>query len=313
MEVLTVLISLVVHIFAKRAEQPEADKSQRKRYNIEEQFLWNSLYSVRRQKIRLTPKDAKLRYFIEQIRKEKEWWLSERWEQRIELNRLGIDTSCPYVRDGTWGWKQEWRQFLGFREDYGHWVGDQEATLRLLKMKEDELEQRWLRMAPERLRLRRTKLRALERCVLLYGNKLGENSELIKIAMKIERERIDSGIEPEWLQVEFPRLPVVFAGSYTDLKVDSRRLPLPWRLGTAELEVCYGTGLRDSGFGDWERKHNKSGIEIQWLEMDQKWLELEFEHQQLLGEDLTDQDQVAAWQEMMQKWQEFVAELQEGS
>ena len=47
--------------------------------------------------------------------------------------------------------------------------------------------------------------------------------------------------------------------------------------------------------------------------MDQKWLELEFEHQQLLGEDLTDQDQVAVWQEMMQKWQEFVTELQESS
>ena len=214
--------------------------------------------------------------------KEKIFQLEQK--KSIQWRKLDIHTSCPYV------------------------IGGQEIALKLLKTKEDELEQRWLRMAPERLEVRRMKLQALELSVPLYGGKLEENSEIVRILIQVERRRIGLGLESEWFRVEFAR------PSF------SSKNPLLWRAealtsfsGKLPTKVSYVTGLKDSGFGDWERKHNKSGIEIQWLEMDQKRLGLEFEHQQLLGKDLEDRDQVAAWQEMMRKWQEFATELKEGS
>ena len=63
----------------------------------------------------------------------------------------------------------------------------------------------WLRMAPERLEVRREKLRALELIVPLYGGKLEENSEIIRSLIKVERQRIGLGLEPEWFRVEFAR------------------------------------------------------------------------------------------------------------
>ena len=152
------------------------------------------------------------------------------------------------------------------------------------------------------------KLKALELSIHLYGGKLEENSEMVRNLIKVERLRIGLGLEPEWFRVEFARPSFL------------SKNPLLWRAevltsfsGKVPTEVSWVPGVRDSGFGDWEQKHNKSGIEIKWLEMDQKWLELEFEHQQLLGKGLQDPECVAEWQEMMQKWQEFVTELQEGS
>ena len=345
MEVITVLLSLVVYILGKRTEQPEANTAQGQRAYMRNR-LWDSIRWE--QGIRLEHKDARLRYFRDQIGKEREWWLSEpsrreryaarklEWNQRTEAvsrfkldgeriterYRLGIDKSCPYVigaKDWSAGdWEQEWKQLLGFREDDGYWIGNQETALELLKTKEEELEQRWTQMAPERLKMRRTKLRALELCIPLYRGKLEENAELIGRSIRIERERIDLGLEPEWFQVEFPRILTYIDDYYRNYGVASPRAPLPWRAedrtsSAVHSEVCYGTGSIDSGFGDWEQKHNKSGIEIKWLEMDQKMLELEFEHQHLLGKDLEDPECVAEWQEMMQKWQEFVTELQEGN
>ena len=79
MEVLTVLISLVVHIFAKRAEKPEADTAQDQRADMMNR-LQDLLFSLWEKEACLYSKHTNLKYFMALIAHEREWWLSE-WEQ----------------------------------------------------------------------------------------------------------------------------------------------------------------------------------------------------------------------------------------
>ena len=79
MEVLSVLISLVVYIFGKRNEQPEAHTAQDQRADMMNR-LQDLLFSLWEKEADLDYKHADLRYFMALIANEREWWLSV-WEQ----------------------------------------------------------------------------------------------------------------------------------------------------------------------------------------------------------------------------------------
>ena len=71
MEVLSVFISLVIYILGKRTEKPEANMAQRQRADMMNR-LQDLLFSLWEKEVDLDYKHANLKYFMDQIGKERE-------------------------------------------------------------------------------------------------------------------------------------------------------------------------------------------------------------------------------------------------